>query len=583
MTAEASESPTAAAIRRSEDQQQKELHIAPMLDVSTREFRYLMRLLTRSAILWTEMVVDETLVHCHDLYPHLTLQDRDADDVSPSPVVCQIGGNRPEYAKVATELVKRHGYDGIDLNCECPSHRVASSREFGAALMKNPSVAVRMVSAIREALGPPSPSSLPIDDGPRGRPSGKTFSLSVKMRIGVDDEDSWEFLSGYVRELREQDCRRFVVHARKVYTQGLNPDQNRRVPPLDYRIVYRLCDEFPDCDFILNGGIQTLRQAKALLFGSDAVSDDENEPENEDDDSRRRTAPRRIPPPNLRGVMMGRAARDDPIQFWDADRYLFGDWDGAGTAHAVAPSPAAIVRNRRELLEAYCAYLERLYPRRCCDDDHDRITSHFPAPRVVHTSLHCLLCRPEARLGGGDADDDATSGDTGNNAATAAAPADTKSTTTAVPDPALNKDGDSRPEEAAAIPPSTTQGRRWRKLQKRAQQQQEEEHQRREPPHPYRVRRSDPPLCRAAARPVKVSSNVIDRSFRPVWGIARGEKGCKKFRQALFDAGRDLSVRNCGPAHILRTAASAALPAELLDRPFEPTRASCRGRSPSEE
>jgi tRNA-dihydrouridine synthase A len=522
-----------------------------MLDVSTREFRYLMRLLTRSAVLWTEMVVDETLVHCHNPDMHLTLQDyrRGVGEqrentpallIEASPVVCQIGGNRPEYARAATRLVMDHGYDGIDLNCECPSHRVASSREFGAALMKKPDVAVQMVTAIHQALASSS-SSESNDRDSDSHPKNNKMWLSVKMRIGVDDEDSWEYLSGFVNRLRPY-CRRFVVHARKVYTQGLSPDQNRRIPPLNYQMVYRLCREFSDCEFILNGGIQTLRQAKALLFGSDALEEsgdcDGIVNDDEPPTSQNLTASLRRPPDNLCGVMMGRAARDDPVQFWDADRYLQQDWASDNNRVEEAATPHFRVRNRRELLDAYCAYLERLYPRRCCDDD-SRITSHFPSPVVVHTAPHCARCRPLS-----------------------APPAATGEKAVVVEEEssiaALQKRVDEESSGGSEAATDPLRGRRWRKLQQRAQHQ-----------HQSLLDSTNTGENHAAAGMIKVSSNVIDRSFRPVWGVLHGQPGSRRFRRALFEAGRDLVVRNCGPARILRDVVMSAIPEDVLDRPFE--------------
>src|SRR3569832_1974066 len=129
---------------------------------------------TRTAVLWTEMVVDETLVHCPDPDWHLNF------DPLEHPIVCQIGGNNPDYARVATKLVDQHGYDAIDLNCECPSTRVASTREVGAALMKQPEIALKMIQSISET------ASIPV---------------SVKMRIGVDDQDSFQYLVDYIEQL----------------------------------------------------------------------------------------------------------------------------------------------------------------------------------------------------------------------------------------------------------------------------------------------------------------------------------------------------------------------------------------------
>jgi tRNA-dihydrouridine synthase A len=228
-----------------------------MLDVSTVEFRYFMRLLTKRAILWTEMVVAETLVHrsLHntvddediqldmELIRHCGWFDErdhydcpsDAEFVDPHPIVCQIGTNDAKQAAFATRVVQACGYDRIDLNVECPSDRVAG-REFGAALMRDHSTAVEVVRSMVNTSN-----------------SGRCMPVSVKTRIGVDEFDSFEHLVVYVQNLVDVGCRRFVVHARKVYTQGLSPAQNRTVPPLNYPCVYKLMECFPQCDFWLNG------------------------------------------------------------------------------------------------------------------------------------------------------------------------------------------------------------------------------------------------------------------------------------------------------------------------------------------
>jgi tRNA-dihydrouridine synthase A len=236
---------------------QKEFHIAPMLDVSTMEFRHFMRLLTKRAILWTEMVVAETLVHrsrhnsVDDTDIRLDLElmrhcgwfderdhfDDDREFVDPHPIVCQIGTNNPRQAKFATRVVQAVGYDRIDLNAECPSDRVAG-REFGAALMRDQETAIEVVRSMVDA-------SLFAGD--------KSIPVSVKTRIGVDEFDSFEHLVVFVERLVDVGCKRFVVHARKVYTQGLSPAQNRTTPPLNHPFVHRLIQRFPQCDFWLNG------------------------------------------------------------------------------------------------------------------------------------------------------------------------------------------------------------------------------------------------------------------------------------------------------------------------------------------
>lgn len=319
------------------DSRGKTLHIAPMLDVSTREFRALMRMLTRHATLWTEMVVDETLVHNrNDLDTHLGYAENG------HPIVCQIGGNHPDWAFEATSMVQAFGYDEINLNMECPSDRVTGRREFGAALMKKPDLAAAMVEQMQAS-------------------ACCRISVSVKMRIGVDDDDSFEFLVDLIERLP---TKRFILHARKVYTQGLNPLQNRRVPPLDYQRVYRICRHFPDYEFWINGGIASVKDAHDICYGTGVQSNG-------------LTDPPASAPVNLRGAMLGRAAMDDPCSIACVDSTFYDQ-----------PDPC---RTRREVIESYCAYLESIYPRRCCDDD-PRPTTHFPGFKTERHRDFCGHC-----------------------------------------------------------------------------------------------------------------------------------------------------------------------------------------------
>lgn len=207
-----------------------------MIDVSTVEFRYFIRLLTKRAVIWNQMVVAETLVYrskrhllskefasceldssstsCNsrdednvDLTPDLEkfcgwYDDSHVSGVDPHPIVCQLGSNIPSEAAFATRIAEKCGYDAIDLNSECPSDRVAG-RCFGAALIKQPDTAVNVVSAMVQN------TNLPI---------------SVKTRIGVDEYSSFEYIAGYIKRLVEEaGCKQFIIHARKVYLEGLNP------------------------------------------------------------------------------------------------------------------------------------------------------------------------------------------------------------------------------------------------------------------------------------------------------------------------------------------------------------------------
>jgi tRNA-dihydrouridine synthase A len=348
-----------------DDARGKELHIAPMLDVSYQEFRYFMRLLTKRTVLWTEMVVDETLIYSK-ISEHYLYFDKTCEH----PIICQMGGNQPNLASMAVRIVEDHGYDELNLNMGCPSDRVAAKGGFGAALMVDADRAVEMLDAMNK--------------------SARNLPISVKIRIGVDNQDDWDFLEEFVGRLSNV-CRRFYVHARKVLTKGLkNTAQNRRIPPLNYPRVYRLCGRFPDCEFYINGGILSLDAAKTLCYGTRTSQDDDRAvapPGHEVPCDLCRApfgsciVPPICAPPNLRGCMLGRAAISNPAIFGDADRFFYGE----------ESNPC---KSRRDVLLKYCAYLEELYPRRCCDDD-ERITSKLPSPTInAYDRKACPMCCP---------------------------------------------------------------------------------------------------------------------------------------------------------------------------------------------
>jgi tRNA-dihydrouridine synthase A len=336
----------------------KTLHIAPMLDVSNREFRKLLRILSKKCVLWTEMVVDDTIAHTDNLNAHLGF------DEETHPIVCQIGGNSPELCGQATQTVEEYGYDEVNLNIDCPSDRVSGEREFGAVLMKKVDTAVAVVQAMKQnARGP----------------------ISIKCRIGIDEFDDLEYVSEFIRRLQPV-CKRFYLHARICILGGLTPAQNRKVPPLNYPRVYTLCKLFPDCEFWINGGIPGLKAAKLMCFGSKACGEPiPNHSEHMvpcrlcDFTNGSCIVPPDISPTNLRGCMLGRPARENPSMFWDVDRYFYGEMSNP-------------CRNRREVLDKYCEYLERMYPRRCCDRD-ERLTVNVPAPDVIMEAPYCPICR----------------------------------------------------------------------------------------------------------------------------------------------------------------------------------------------
>lgn len=330
------------------------------------------------------MVVDETINHTSHLGHHLPYS------TTLSPIICQLGGRDAESCGKATQVVEKKGYDEINLNIDCPSSRVSGERKFGAILMHDSEAAYSVVSAMQSNV-----DAIPI---------------SVKCRVGIETDDGEIFdtldhLITFIGRLRECGCRKFIIHARKCVIGGLTPAQNRIVPPLNYPRVYKLCRSFPDCEFVLNGGISGLASARLLCHGSDdevhgngcRSTGNENEFELGNSDEKKSdghsvpcekcnatngscVAPPRIAPPNLTGCMLGRACREHPSMFWDIDRYFYGE-------------PQNPCHNRREALEKYCLYLESSYPRRCCDTD-VRKSARLPTPKVEMFTKHgCFICK----------------------------------------------------------------------------------------------------------------------------------------------------------------------------------------------
>ena len=261
------------------------LCVAPMMEWTDRHCRVFLRQLTTHALLYTEMVTSGAVVH----------GDRErilGFDACEHPVALQIGGSDPRELAEAARIGADFGYDEINLNVGCPSDRVQSGR-FGACLMAEPELVAASVAAMAEAV------SLPV---------------TVKCRIGIDDQDSEADLDRFVRAVADAGCRTVVVHARKAWLQGLSPKQNREVPPLDYGRVHRLKQAYPELEIVINGGIATLDDAEAHLARVD-------------------------------GVMLGRAAYHTPYLLAEVDRRFYG---------AASPAPT-----RGEVLERFLPYVER--------------------------------------------------------------------------------------------------------------------------------------------------------------------------------------------------------------------------------
>ena len=213
-----------------------------MIDWTDRHCRYFMRLLTPRARLYTEMVT-AAAIHHGDYVALLEF------DPAEHPVALQVGGSDPALMAEAARRGGVFGYDEININVGCPSDRVQSG-QFGACLMARPEVVADCLRAMQAETDAP---------------------VSVKTRIGIDDEDSYAFLRHFVDVLAGAGCRRFIVHARVAILEGLSPKQNRSVPPLRYERVFRLKDELPELAIVLNGGITRIGQIDEVLATVDGV------------------------------------------------------------------------------------------------------------------------------------------------------------------------------------------------------------------------------------------------------------------------------------------------------------------------
>jgi len=253
------------------------LSVAPMMDWTDRHCRYLHRLLSRHTLLYTEMVTSPALVRGGALH----LLEYSAQE---HPVALQLGGSDPVELAKAAKMGADAGYDEINLNVGCPSDRVQSGT-FGAVLMKQPDLVANCVQAMQEAVG---------------------VEVTVKCRIGVDDQDSEHVLPAFLETVSAAGCRRFSVHARKAWLQGLSPKENRDIPPLDYPLVLRMKERFPHLHLSINGGISSLEQARTFLDAG------------------------------LDGVMIGRAAYHQPSDILcQADPMVYGDGQASDPVEAV--------------------------------------------------------------------------------------------------------------------------------------------------------------------------------------------------------------------------------------------------------
>ena len=215
--------------------------IAPMLDWTDRHYRYFARLMSANALLYTEMVTTGAILHGRGDYLAYNQEEH--------PLALQLGGSNPAELARCAKLAAERGYDEVNLNVGCPSDRVQNGR-FGACLMAEPELVAECVDAMKQVVDIP---------------------VTVKTRIGIDEQDSYEFLTHFIDTVMAKGCGEFIIHARKAWLQGLSPKENREIPPLDYDRVYQLKRDYPTLNISINGGITSLEQAKTHLQYLDGV------------------------------------------------------------------------------------------------------------------------------------------------------------------------------------------------------------------------------------------------------------------------------------------------------------------------
>ncbi len=259
--------------------------VAPMLDWTDRHCRYFHRIMSKEALLYTEMVTTGAIIHGKG--------DFLAYNEEEHPVALQLGGSNPIDLARCAKLAQERGYDEINLNVGCPSDRVQNGM-FGACLMGEAELVAQCVTAMRDVVDIP---------------------VTVKTRIGIDDQDSYEFLKDFIHVVSEKGgCDNFTIHARKAWLSGLSPKENREIPPLDYPRVYQLKQDFAHLTMAINGGIKTFEEMEEHLKHMD-------------------------------GVMVGREAYQSPYLMAEVDQRLFGS--------------ELPVMKRREVVEAMYPYIEK--------------------------------------------------------------------------------------------------------------------------------------------------------------------------------------------------------------------------------
>ncbi|MEM7181995.1 MAG: tRNA dihydrouridine(20/20a) synthase DusA [Spirochaetota bacterium] len=241
------------------------ISIAPMMDWTDRHYRYFMRLITKKTLLYTEMITCNAILRGNrDKLLHFSPEE--------SPLVLQLGGDKPDDMAECTKIAASEGYTGVNINVGCPSDRVQNGN-FGACLMATPELVAECFAEMQQA------ASIPV---------------TIKSRIGIDGKETYEDLHEFVRINAAAGCQHFIVHARIAILQGLSPAENRKIPPLRYEDVYQLKKDFPHLQIELNGGIREVAFAREALQQVDSV-------------------------------MIGRAAYENPFLFHEVDSMFFGE------------------------------------------------------------------------------------------------------------------------------------------------------------------------------------------------------------------------------------------------------------------
>jgi tRNA-dihydrouridine synthase A len=225
-----------------ENTQSPRISVAPMMDWTTKDYRYFARLFNPNVILYTEMVTTGAIIH-GDAKRHLDFNQEE------QPIVLQLGGSNPKDLALCTKMAQDWGYNEVNLNVGCPSDRVQNNK-IGACLMAEPDLVAECIAEMRNAVDIP---------------------VSVKHRIGIDDMHSYEEMLHFVDTVAKTGCNNFIVHARIALLQGLSPKENREVPPLRYEDVYRLKQDRPDLIIEINGGIKTFAETQEHLKHVDGV------------------------------------------------------------------------------------------------------------------------------------------------------------------------------------------------------------------------------------------------------------------------------------------------------------------------